>query len=417
MIPLATLSLPGAGLVVLTVALVTAGCIAAALALYLFALSVAAFFYSERLPRVPPSSRLAVLIPAHNESALIARCVQSLRAQTYPSDLYEIVVVADNCTDDTAAVAARAGAHRVMTRDEPGARGKGQALRWAMDRLLSAAAAPAAVVIIDGDSIAAPDLLTALARTFEAGAPAVQGESRLYGDGTMSAELRVSAFILMNRVRPRGRAVFGLAHYLVGTGMLLSRDLLLARPWDAFTSAEDLEYSLKLRRSGVNIAFAGDAVACSPTAPNPHAAAQQQLRWEGGQARLARTWLPALIVGALRERRPALLALAFELAVPPLGFLAATVIGGAAVGASLAGTGVMPMWSLGPWLVAGAAIPLYVLIGLRAGHAPKSAYLALVRAPLLIATKPLRAYRVLTFRSDRWVRTERAAEPDIGSEV
>jgi len=90
---------------------------------------------------------------------------------------------------------------------------------------------------------------------------------------------------------------------LAGNGMLLANELLRARPWEAFTSAEDLEYSLELNMASIRIAFAGGAVLLSPPAPNPQAAAQQQLRWEGGKALLARTWIPRLIMAALRDRQ------------------------------------------------------------------------------------------------------------------
>ena len=410
-------SVSSVGIAALTAAFVAVGCCVAAAGFYLVGLSVAAFFYTELMPRATPISRVAVLIPAFNESALIARCVRSLRAQTYPSNLYEIVVVADNCTDDTAVLAAQAGAHRVMRRDAPDARGKGRALRWAMDQLLAEQSPPAAVVIIDADSVAAPQTLSALVERFEAGAPAAQGSCLLYGDGTLLAGLRVAAFLLVNQALPMGRAVLGRSTYLAGNGMLLSRELLLARPWDAFTSVEDLEYSLTLRSSGVTIAFVKEAIVYSSTAPTAEAAAKQQLRWEGGKAHLTRMWLPKLIASGLRQRRPALLALAFELAIPPLALLAVMVIGGALAGAGLAAAGVTPTWALAPWLAAGLAIPLYVLIGLRATHAPRSEYLALVLAPILILAKPLRAYRVLTFRADTWLRTERAAESELRRKV
>jgi cellulose synthase/poly-beta-1,6-N-acetylglucosamine synthase-like glycosyltransferase len=335
---LALLPLASVALTAVTAAFFAAGCIAASFALYLVALSIGAFFYSERSPGLPPSTRIAVLIPAHNEGVLIARCVRSLCAQTYPSDLFEVVVVADNCSDETASIAAHAGAHRVMVRDEPADRGKGQALRWAIDRLIFAEPAPAAIVIVDADSVAAADLLTALVRRFEAGAQAVQGEYLLSGDGTIGSELRVSAFLLVNRVRPAGRAVLGLSTHLMGNGMLLSRDLLLAVPWTAFTSTEDLEYSLDLAMSGVKIAFAGDARVRAPTAPNPQAAAQQQLRWDGGKAYLVRTRLPGLVAAGVRQRRPALLEMAFSLAIPPLGLLAAIVLLALAVDAPLTAT-------------------------------------------------------------------------------
>ncbi len=415
---LATTVLSSAALTVLCVVFVVAGCIAAVFAVHLLVLSVAALFYSPEEVRLPPSSQLLVLVPAHNESELIADCVRSLRNQTYPAELYRIVVVADNCTDGTAEVAARAGAHAVMARDEPDARGKGQALRWAIDRLLATEPAAAGIVVLDADSIADPRFLVRLVQPFEAGARAVQGESLLVPNDSTGAALRASAFLLINRVRPAGRAVLGLsATHLAGNGMLLARDLLLAKPWEAFTSAEDAEYSLGLRADGIGIAFAGAAILMSPAAPNPQAAAEQQLRWEGGKVFLARTHLRQLILRALRERRPSLLGVAFDLAVPPVGFLAAAVLGGSLIGTCLLVTGALPVWALGPWLAAAASIPLFVLIGLKAGDAPMSGYVALLRAPLFVLTKIVQARRVARFRGDTWVRTERASQPEVRSEV
>ena len=416
-IGLGTISVASVALTTLCVAFVAAGCVAAAIGLYLLTLSVSAFFYREPTAGATPRTRLAVLIPAHDESVVIARCVSSLRAQTYPRDLYEIVVIADNCTDDTAAIAAHAGADVVMTRDAPSARGKGRALRWGMDRLLAGDAAPAAIVIVDADAFADPGLLAGLARRFEAGAQVVQGEFLVCGDGTMRNELRAAAFLLVNRVRPAGRAVLGLSTHLMGAATLFSRELLLARPWDAFTSTEDVEYGLKLQLGGVRIAFAGEAALRTPPAPNARAAASQELRWDGGWAHLTRIWLPRLVRTALRERRPALLGVAWDLAVPPLGLLAASSLAGLAAGAGLLAAALLPAWALAAWIVATLSVPLYVLVGLRAAHAPRSAYRALALAPALIIGKVMRARRILTFRGDTWVRTERPAETDAGGTV
>src|SRR5262245_54143654 len=91
-----------AGLLVLLLGLPVA-----AVALYQVVLALAAFFYrgfeAGDADRKPPETRVAVLVPAHDEAELIARCVRSLLDQTYPSDRYEVVVIADNCSDDTAA--------------------------------------------------------------------------------------------------------------------------------------------------------------------------------------------------------------------------------------------------------------------------------------------------------------------------
>ena len=414
MTEVAALDVLAVGRTLLAVAIVVAGAAAALCALHHLVLALAAWRGGRLAPgdgtgagHGAPSTRVTVLVPAHDEAGQIAACVRSLRAQDYPAGLLEILVVADNCTDDTAARAAAAGA-RVLVRTDPGARGKGRALRWAIDRLLAADDAADAVAVVDADTEAAPDFLSTLVRPFEDGAEAVQGESLLAEDGSRSAALRAAAFLLVNRVRPAGRAALGLPCTLCGNGMLLGRDLLRRLPWDAYSSAEDVEYTLHLRAAGVGVAFARGAVVRSPAAPNRAAAAQQELRWEGGRARLARTWIPALVTRGLRRRDASLLDAAVELALPPLGLLTAAVVAGTAGSALLAAAGATPAWAVAPWAAALAATPLYVLAGLRAAGAPASAYRAMAGAAPLVAAKVLRAPRTLTFRADTWVRTERA---------
>jgi cellulose synthase/poly-beta-1,6-N-acetylglucosamine synthase-like glycosyltransferase len=382
----------------------------AVVALYQVVLAVTAFFYrgfgARDGSRTPPRTRVAVLVPAHDEAELIARCVRSLRDQTYPSELYEVVVIADNCTDETAAIAEDAGA-RVLVRNDTSARGKGHALRWALDRVLAQEPPPDAVAVVDADSVAGRDFLEALVAPFERGAAAAQGESLLFDEGSPAAALRAAAFLLVNRVRPSGRSMLGLPTTLAGNGMLFGRELLETHPWDAFSAAEDVEYTIRLRLAGIGPAFAGGAILLSPTAPTSEAATQQQLRWEGGKMHVARTQIPRLVGSAVRLRRPLLLEAAFELAVPPLGLLAALAGVGAVTVGVLALTDVLPGWSVTPWLVALAAIPVYVLVGLRAARAPRSAYRSLAQAPMLVLRKVFGAYRLLTFRADSWVRTER----------
>lgn len=385
------------------------GAVPASFGVYNCVLSVAAFFHRPSRSRQIPAHRLAVLVPAHDEAALIARCIASLQAQTYPAELYDVTVIADNCTDDTAAIAKAAGA-TVLVRNEPDERGKGKALRWAIDRVVVRTPPPEAIVVVDADSVAVPEFLERLSRPLETGAAAVQGESLLVDDGSPASSLRAAAFLLVNRVRPSGRAVLGLPSNLGGNGMCFTRELLLAHPWDAFTSTEDIEYAVKLRAAGVRPAFAAGAIVDSPTAPTAEAATQQQLRWEGGKVHVARTQIPRLFAAAVRTGRLSLLDAAVELAVPPLGLLAAAAIAGTVAGVVLLAVGLAPFWALLPWLVAVAAIPFYVLVGLVAGRAPRSAYRALLQAPLFVLRKALRAHRLLGFRADTWVRTERAPD-------
>jgi len=378
----------------------------AAVGCYQLLLAFAAFRVSEVDVSAPPATRLAVVVPAHDEEVMIERCTRSLREQEYPEDLFEVVVVADNCTDSTAERAERAGA-RVLVRDEPADRGKGRALRWAFDRLSRESPAPDAFVVVDADSIASPLLLARLVQPFERGAAAVQGESLLVAAGSPASTFRAAAFLLINRVRPAGRTALGRPVRLAGNGMLLGRELMAEHPWHAFSSTEDYEYSLELQSAGVGIAFARGAVVESPTAPTAAAAAEQQLRWEGGKLHFVRTRLPALLARALRERRGDLLDGALEVAVPPLGVLVAVSGLGAAAVALLVALGPAPVWALAPWLTAVVAVPLYVLVGLRAGRAPASAYRAVALAPLFLLAKLRHARRFASYRADAWVPTQR----------
>jgi 1,2-diacylglycerol 3-beta-glucosyltransferase len=385
---------------------VVVGLLLAAAAIYLLLPAVVALFYREQKRSAGGDTNVVVLVPAHDEERTIASCIGSLRGQDYPSERREIVVIADNCTDETARVASEAGAH-VLVRDEPEERGKGRALAWGIDRLLARDDVPDAVVVMDADSSPEPRFLTEIVSRFDEGAGAVQGESLLLADASPEQALRSAAFLLVNRARPTGRSMLGLASGLAGNGMLFGSGLLAEHPWSAFSSTEDVEYGLALRTAGVKPVFARGAIVWSEAAPSGEGAETQQLRWEGGKLHLARTQIPRLVGQAFSQRRPDLLDAAAELAVPPLGYLAAGSAAVTASGAALAWLDGLAAWAVIPAAVALGAIPVYVVVGLIAARAPASAYRALARAPWFVVRKVSKAHRLLRFRPDSWVRTER----------
>jgi 1,2-diacylglycerol 3-beta-glucosyltransferase len=280
------------------------GAVLASLGLYLVTLAAASFGY-----RPPPVSRshysglrLAVVIPAHDEELLVGRCVHSLFAQDYPADQFRVVVIADNSSDATASIATASGAE-VMVRDQPDACGKGYALKWATDRLLAEAEPPDAVVIVDADSVADPLLLAALAAECDAGHDVVQADYTLLEEsGHGISEMAQAGFLLFHRVRFRGRARLGMPANLVGNGMLLSRRVLAAHPWAAFTGVEDLEQSIHLRLAGVRPRFAPAARVAGPGPASGASAVRQRLRWEGGRFYVVRKQLGILIRAAVVRR-------------------------------------------------------------------------------------------------------------------
>jgi hypothetical protein len=212
-------------------------------------------------------------------------------------------------------------------------------------------------------------------------------------------------------VRFGGRAALGLPCHLVGNGMLFSRQVLEDHPWDAFSSAEDLEYSVDLRLAGVRPVYAGEARLAAPVVGRGRAAQVQRLRWEGGRFHVVKTRFPRLVSAVIRQRRWSLLDAAVDLAVPPLGLLAAGSVLGAALGALLFGAGVAPLWAVTPWLVAVAAVPTFVVVGLAAGRAPRSMWRALLSAPALVCSELGTRLRLLRgLHADTWERTTRPGE-------
>jgi cellulose synthase/poly-beta-1,6-N-acetylglucosamine synthase-like glycosyltransferase len=357
-----------------------------------------------------PRPRLDVVIPAHDEELLVGRCVQSLLAQDYPSGRFRVAVVADNSTDATAAVARAAGAD-VMVRDQPDARGKGHALRWAIDRLLAEPEPPDAVVIVDADSVADPNVLNALAAELEAGHEVVQADYALLDDsGQEKSEMIQVGFLLFHRVRFMGRARLGMAANLVGNGMLFSRRVLEAHPWSAFTGVEDLEQSVQLRLAGIRPRFAPAARVAGPGPASSAGATRQRLRWEGGRFHVVRKHLGRLIRAAIGRRDLRLLDAALDLATPPLSLLSLSVIAGALIGFSAAATGLVPWWAAAPWAVALIAIPLFVVVGLWSAGATAKTWRVLLGAPVFVGWKLVTYTRLLRGHDvRRWDRTDRVA--------
>ncbi|HEV3462308.1 MAG TPA: glycosyltransferase family 2 protein [Candidatus Dormibacteraeota bacterium] len=379
---------------------------------YLLLLVIASPFHRARpAGTLTPISRLLVLIPAHNEEASIGVCVRSLLGQTYPSSLRRVVVIADNCADATAAVALEAGA-TIMVRHDPASPGKGRALRWAMDHAVTLPWEPDAVVVVDADSTADPELLVRLERELTAGHAVVQAECVVQADAASSRQqLERVAVALRLDLRFAGRAALGMPALLSGNGMLFSRNILEQFPWSAFSAVEDAEYALRLRLSGVKTRYARGARVYAPATSSERGATTQGVRWEGGRFALIRTWLRPMADRVLRRRDWSLLDMLVDLAAPPLGMLGAAALAGTGVVAVLVVVGVVAPWALLPWAAATAGIAVYVLIGMALSGAPASAYVALLSTPRFVARK-LRIYRRLLggFDPNLWVRTERPHE-------
>ncbi len=271
--------------------------------------------------------RVAIVVPAHNESAGVLRTLYSLAMEVALDPNARVVVVADNCSDDTAAVARGAGA-QVLERQDPLLRGKGCALRHAFDIVTDADW----FIVVDVDTDVAPGFLAAMRGAMVDGVHALQCR---YGVRDPLASRRVAladvALGGSNVLHPRGRAALGLSAGILGNGFALSRRALQAVPYSACASVADEAYHHLLVRAGLRVHWV-DGTAVRSDLPKARAAAgQQRARWEGGRLRLLKERGPGLLGQVLRGRWRQLGAL-LELLLLPLAWhvvllLAALLLG------------------------------------------------------------------------------------------
>ena len=118
--------------------------------------------------------RFMAIIPAHNEEAVVADLIKSLKNQDYPKDLLDIYVIADNCTDNTAEVAREAGAI-VYERFDPTRKNKGYALNWFLQQKIEEDAPYDAFCIFDADNIADSNFIKNMNKKLCQGEDVVQG--------------------------------------------------------------------------------------------------------------------------------------------------------------------------------------------------------------------------------------------------
>jgi cellulose synthase/poly-beta-1,6-N-acetylglucosamine synthase-like glycosyltransferase len=257
---------------------------------------------------------LSVLVPAHNEEALIGRCIRAVRASADPET--EVVVVAHNCTDATAKEAAGAGA-RVLVLDDPGQKGKGCALSYGFDAIL--AGTSEAVLVVDADSVVDAGLVAQVRQRLRAGALALQCRYEVFNSQDSGrTRLMTLAFYGVNVIRPYGRARLGLSAGIVGNGFALHRDVLARIPYGAHSVVEDLEYHLSLVRAKIRVEFIQKAAVRGEMPVTAKGAQSQRARWEGGRFRMMRRWAPGLISdvlgGKMRQIEPLLDLLALPIA-------------------------------------------------------------------------------------------------------
>jgi cellulose synthase/poly-beta-1,6-N-acetylglucosamine synthase-like glycosyltransferase len=360
--------------------------------------------------------RLAVVVPAHDEEAMIARTVRSLiEAGCAPSSSHfagdctaaawsvPVIVVAHNCMDATAAVAGAAGA-RVVELNHVMMRGKGVALRYGFEAARAAGAN--AFLVVDADSVTSPNLIVATRTALERGAAATQCRYELELPASRPAtsleRLRVLAFRGINVLRARGRAGLGFSAGVFGNGFAVADETIARVPFTVDSICEDLEYHVQLVIARRRVEWVEEAYVHAPLAPVRSAQASQEARWEGGRLHVATRATGRLLAAIARGNWRAFEMLAEAWSLPISRGVVALILAAC-----------LPVHWLHVFVIAGAVLVLaYVLEAVFLGGNPWRDLVALAGAPLHIFRKL--AITPLVLRHSRggaeWARTQREAQ-------
>lgn len=282
------------------------------------------------LPKPPPplstdsggKLRFAVLVPAHDEELGIGRTVANLFRLDYPRDRFSVHVVADNCSDATAAEARRGGAcvHERVSASEPG---KGAALNWLMEGVAREVPEADAFVLLDADSELTPNFLAAMERRLRSGAVAVQALNLVAVPVDRPlVRVRQLAFHLGCHLRPLAYTRLGASCALFGNGMCFTRDFHAIYPWSQSAVVEDAELFLRLVRDGRRIALAHEAAVYSVMPATFQDARSQALRWERGRFDYFRSAIGMALRGTVSGDASQLVA-GLSVLIPPFSVLAA----------------------------------------------------------------------------------------------
>ncbi|MDD4493904.1 MAG: glycosyltransferase family 2 protein [Eubacteriales bacterium] len=281
---------------VLQVTIFTAGC-------YFFSISVFGWFRRKKrnASDAVPKKSFAIVVAAHNEEAVIKHVVDSLKELDYPKNLYDIFVIADNCTDSTAEISSGCGAI-VYERTDLTKRGKGYALDWMFSKLFSMEKRYDAVCVFDADNLVCSRFLIEMNNKLCKGYKAIQGyiDSKNPFDSWISCSYSI-AFWLANRTFQLPRYNLGLSCSLCGTGFCVDMDLLKEVGWGTTSLTEDLEFTMKLALNNYKVVWAHNAVVYDEKPLTLKQSWRQRKRWMQGHADCAQKYLPPLFKKAFAE--------------------------------------------------------------------------------------------------------------------
>ena len=265
---------------------------------YQFIISLCALVKLKDKPYlVNKNHKFMAIIPAHNEEAVVGNLIESLKNQTYNKELYDIYVIADNCTDNTARIARDAGAI-VYERFDETKKTKGYALDWFLQQKIEENADYDALFIFDADNIVDKDFIKNMNKHLCQGEDVVQG----YRDIKNPTDNWITSgyalfYWTMHRFYHLARYNLGLSALLNGTGFMVRFDVIKPEGWNTETLTEDIEFSLKRIIAGSKVGWATDAIVYDEQPTGFKQSWSQRSRWTVGHIQCMQKYTGRLING------------------------------------------------------------------------------------------------------------------------
>lgn len=246
--------------------------------------------------------KFMAIIPAHNEEAVVGNLVESLINQDYDKELYDIYVIADNCTDNTAKIAKEAGAI-VYERFDEAHKTKGYALNWFLKQKIEENADYDAFFIFDADNIVDKNFTKNMNKKLCQGEDVVQG----YRDIKNPTDNWITGgyalfYWMMHRLYHLSRYNLGLSALLNGTGFMVRFDVIKPEGWVTKTLTEDIEFSLKRIIKGKRLGWAVDAKVYDEQPLGFKQSWKQRTRWTVGHIQCIKEYTKPLAI-ATKENK------------------------------------------------------------------------------------------------------------------
>jgi len=377
-------------------------------AIYWFILAIASIRKIAHPTRPATYARLAAVIPAMDEEAVIGQTIQSILAANYPAGYLDIYVVADHCQDNTADIARSMGA-QTYERTGTFATDKGTALAWLFDRIIGSGKVYTAYVIFDADTLVQPGLFDEMNASLATGAQVIQGKHIIRNERRgWFAALAWSMFIIDNRYQNQGRTNLGFSAKNMGDSICIRSDIL-SEQWMGSGLTEDYAFRQRLLLQGIKIQYNPYAIGQGEAPPSWHEARPQRTRWLRGTYLANRSTAPRMLSEGIRKRDLALLDGALQGYLPAYSTL--TLV---AVILSIISWLTQPwIWGWLPevWTSLVILLFIYPFLGLALEKAPLKAYLVILTGPIFIVWRSILSIYARYMRGDlRWVRTPRQAE-------